>query len=146
MLILRRKAGETLVIGDEIRITVMDIYEGGVRLAIDAPKRIPVFRSELLLVADANRDAANTQSGPKDLMGMLSGTKSGGKPQSARKEQRGLKEQKNLKPPQEQNASERTEGTEGAEGRQRTERFQTVCGFRRNCETGSKGSGEAQYR
>ena len=45
MLILRRKAGETLLIGDEVRITVMDVYEGGVRLAIDAPRMISVLRS-----------------------------------------------------------------------------------------------------
>ena len=73
MLILRRKAGETLLIGDEIKITVMDVYEGGVRLAIDAPKRIPVLRSELLQAADANRDAANDQNEPRQLLGLLGG-------------------------------------------------------------------------
>ena len=73
MLILRRKAGETLLIGDEIKITVMDVYEGGVRLAIDAPKRIPVLRSELVQAADANRDAANDQNEPRQLLGLLGG-------------------------------------------------------------------------
>ena len=73
MLILRRKAGETLLIGDEIKITVMDVYEGGVRLAIDAPKQIPVLRSELLPAADANRDAANDQNEPRQLLGLLGG-------------------------------------------------------------------------
>ena len=71
MLILRRKAGETLLIGDEVKITVMDVYEGGVRLAIDAPKRIPVLRSELVQAADANRDAANDQSEPRRLLCLL---------------------------------------------------------------------------
>ncbi len=72
MLILRRRAGETLVIGDDIRITVMDVYEGGVRLAIDAPKSIPVLRSELLQAVDANRDAAETaQDRPENLLGLL---------------------------------------------------------------------------
>ena len=71
MLILRRKAGETLLIGDEIKITVMGIYEGGVRLAIDAPKRIPVLRGELLQAVDANRDAASGASGPKELMELM---------------------------------------------------------------------------
>lgn len=71
MLILRRKAGETLLIGDEIKITVLDIYEGGVRLAIDAPKRIPVLRSELLQAADANRDAAAEESSPRELLEMI---------------------------------------------------------------------------
>ena len=78
MLILRRKAGETLLIGDEIKITVMDVYEGGVRLAIDAPKRIPVLRSELLQAADANRDAANDQNEPQQLLGLLGADKKAG--------------------------------------------------------------------
>lgn len=72
MLILRRRAGETLLIGDDIKITVMDVYEGGVRLAIDAPKSVPVLRSELLQVADANRDAASKETArPDDLLDML---------------------------------------------------------------------------
>lgn len=72
MLILRRRAGETLVIGDDIRITVMDVYEGGVRLAIDAPKSIPVLRSELLQAVDANRDAAGAAPDrPESLLGLL---------------------------------------------------------------------------
>ena len=70
MLILRRKAGETLLIGDEVKITVMDVYEGGVRLAIDAPRRIPVLRSELLQAADANRDSASV-SRPQELLDLL---------------------------------------------------------------------------
>ena len=73
MLILRRKAGETLLIGDEIKITVLDVYEGGVRLAIDAPKQIPVLRSELVQAADANRDAADGRNEPRQLLGLLSG-------------------------------------------------------------------------
>lgn len=72
MLILRRRAGETIVIGDDIKITVMDVYEGGVRLAIDAPKSIPVLRSELLQAANANRDAAAREPArPDELLGLL---------------------------------------------------------------------------
>ena len=69
MLILRRKAGEMLLIGDDIKLTVLDVYEGGVRLAIDAPRSIPILRSELLQAADANRDAAGEQN-PQELLGM----------------------------------------------------------------------------
>ncbi len=72
MLILRRRAGETLLIGEDVRITVMDVYEGGVRLAIDAPKSIPVLRSELLQAVDANRDAAAEETArPDSLLGLL---------------------------------------------------------------------------
>ena len=71
MLILRRKAGETLLIGDNVKITVMDVYEGGVRLAIDAPKSIQILRSELLQAVDANRDAAKEPKRPDELLGLL---------------------------------------------------------------------------
>lgn len=64
MLILRRRAGETLLIGEDVKITVMDVYEGGVRLAIDAPKSISILRSELLQAADANKDSAAKASAP----------------------------------------------------------------------------------
>ena len=71
MLILRRKAGESLLIGDEVKITVMDVYEGGVRLAIDAPRKISVLRSELVQAAEVNRDAANEPAQPQHLLQML---------------------------------------------------------------------------
>ncbi|NBI84222.1 carbon storage regulator, partial [Clostridiaceae bacterium] len=44
MLILRRKAGEGLLIGSDIKVTVVAADEGGARLAIEAPKEIPVLR------------------------------------------------------------------------------------------------------
>ncbi len=76
MLILRRKAGETLLIGEDVKVTVMDVYEGGVRLAIDAPKEIPVLRAELLRAADANRDSANAaRNDAQELQKLLSGIK-----------------------------------------------------------------------
>ena len=72
MLILRRRAGETLLIGDHVKITVMDVYEGGVRLAIDAPRSVQILRSELLQAVDANRDAAAKESErPDELLGLL---------------------------------------------------------------------------
>ena len=71
MLILRRRAGETLLIGDNVKVTVMDVYEGGVRLAIDAPKSVQILRSELLQAVDANRDAAKEPKRPDELLGLL---------------------------------------------------------------------------
>ena len=52
MLILQRKKGESLSINDNITITIMDTGADWVKLAIDAPKEIPVFRSELKEAAD----------------------------------------------------------------------------------------------
>ena len=72
MLILRRRAGESLLIGDNIKLTVMDVYEGGVRLAIDAPKSVSVLRSELVQAVDANRDAAaHGEARPDKLLKLL---------------------------------------------------------------------------
>ncbi len=73
MLILRRKPGERLLIGDTIKITVMDVSEGGVRLAIDAPREITILRSELKKAMDVNRDSANEQSEPQQLVDLLNG-------------------------------------------------------------------------
>ena len=48
MLVLTRKLGERIVIGDNIVLTVVKIDNGKVRLGIDAPKAISVYREELL--------------------------------------------------------------------------------------------------
>lgn len=47
MLVLTRKVGEGLVIGDEIRITVVEIKGGGVRIGIEAPASVKVHRQEV---------------------------------------------------------------------------------------------------
>lgn len=58
MLVLSRKLGEKIVIGDNISITIIDIDRGKVRLGIDAPRSVPVYRQELL-AAPAAQTAAN---------------------------------------------------------------------------------------
>lgn len=52
MLVLSRERDETIVIGNDIRITVVDIRGGKVRLGIEAPRDVPVHRKE---VADSIR-------------------------------------------------------------------------------------------
>jgi carbon storage regulator CsrA len=47
MLILTRRVGETLMIGDEITVTVMDVKGNQVRLGINAPKSVAVHREEI---------------------------------------------------------------------------------------------------
>ena len=47
MLVLSRKVGERLWIGDDISITIVKITGGGVRIGIDAPHELPVVREEL---------------------------------------------------------------------------------------------------
>lgn len=47
MLILTRRVGETLMIGDDVTVTVLDIRGRQVRLGVNAPKEIPVHREEI---------------------------------------------------------------------------------------------------
>jgi carbon storage regulator len=47
MLVLTRKAGEGIIIGDDIRITVVELKGGGVRIGIDAPRELKVHRQEV---------------------------------------------------------------------------------------------------
>ncbi len=60
MLILQRKASESLVINDNIRITIQEITADRVKIAIDAPREISIVRSELLEAASANQEATKT--------------------------------------------------------------------------------------
>jgi carbon storage regulator len=59
MLVLSRKLGEKIYIGDNICITVVDIDRGKIRLGIEAPRDVPIYRQELLpLKADATSPGA----------------------------------------------------------------------------------------
>ena len=58
MLVLTRKAGEGIVIGDDIRITVVELKGGGVRIGIDAPRSTKVHRLEVYeRIIQENREA-----------------------------------------------------------------------------------------
>ena len=59
MLILTRRPGERVVIGDEILVTVMGVSGHTVRLGIAAPQGVPIYREEIwLAVKEENRAAA----------------------------------------------------------------------------------------
>jgi len=47
MLVLTRKKSESIVIGEGVTITIVQIGDGRVRLGIEAPKQVPIIRSEL---------------------------------------------------------------------------------------------------
>lgn len=70
MLILTRKLGESIAIGDQIRISVLGIRGRQVRLGIDAPADVVVHREEIYLKIQAeNRKASGSIA--SDLMGMV---------------------------------------------------------------------------
>ena len=71
MLILQRKEGESLLIGDEVEVTVLAVEAGRVRLAIQAPREVPILRSELKAAAQTNREAADEEASPLELLGVL---------------------------------------------------------------------------
>jgi carbon storage regulator len=60
MLVLSRRLGESVVIGDDVVVTVLEIRGDVVRLGVDAPRHVPVRRQELLAqVEESNRAAAS---------------------------------------------------------------------------------------
>lgn len=71
MLILQRKAGESLFIGDEIEVSILSVEAGRVRLAIEAPRDVSILRSELRSAAAANREAADEEAPPLALLDVL---------------------------------------------------------------------------
>jgi carbon storage regulator len=59
VLVLTRKIGETFVVGDDITVTVVDIIGGNkVRLGINAPSSVPVYREEIYELVRAENAAA----------------------------------------------------------------------------------------
>ncbi len=70
MLVLSRQRDETIMIGDDIEVTVVDIRGDKVRLGINAPKEISVHRKEVYdAIRRENRAAAQVK--PEDLPGGL---------------------------------------------------------------------------
>lgn len=68
MLILQRKAGESLLIGEDIQVTVVSADGGRVRLAIEAPREMPILRSELRTAMRTNEEAARQACPPGEAL------------------------------------------------------------------------------
>ncbi len=58
MLVIRRRAGQSITIGEDIEVRVTEVAGGRVKLAISAPKAVPVMRTEVKLTREQNRAAA----------------------------------------------------------------------------------------
>lgn len=69
MLALTRKKGESLIINNDIEVTVLEIRGDQIKLGISAPREVPVYRKEVYLqIQEENAEAANT-----DALEMLKG-------------------------------------------------------------------------
>ncbi len=70
MLVLTRKIGQNIVVGEDVRISVIDVRGKQVRLGVEAPEGLPIHREEVFIrIQDANLAASAT--GPEELSGAL---------------------------------------------------------------------------
>ena len=70
MLVIRRRPGEALLVGDDVEIEILDCSPSHVKLGIRAPKHITVLRKEIHLTGQQNRIAAE-QATPAALNRLL---------------------------------------------------------------------------
>lgn len=62
MLVLSRKVGQRILIGDKIAVTIVRVGQGGVRVGIEAPDGIEIVREELKLDGEASGSEQDSQS------------------------------------------------------------------------------------
>jgi carbon storage regulator len=71
MLALSRKTNESIMIGNEIEITVLEVKGDQVKIGISAPKSVPIYRKEIYLqIQQSNKEAAET-SVPDEIIKKL---------------------------------------------------------------------------
>ena len=76
MLVLSRKKGESLMIGGQIEVVVLDVEGDTVKIGIQAPKTVEILRKELwTAIQHANKEAAESQLLPSDLAKAAKGVK-----------------------------------------------------------------------
>lgn len=68
MLALSRKLNESIIIGNEIEITVLEVKGDQVKIGINAPKSVPIYRKEIYLqIKESNQEAAGSQASEEVL-------------------------------------------------------------------------------
>ncbi len=83
MLIVRRRAGQAILIGDQIEVHVLEITPARVKLGVIAPREISVLRAEVRLTEQANLAAA--QGLPPEKLAELTRRLLAGAPRKARR-------------------------------------------------------------
>jgi carbon storage regulator len=64
MLVLTRKSNQSIMIGDDVEVTVLAIMGEKVRIGIQAPRAVPVFRTEVYVEIQADRGEGEAPSSP----------------------------------------------------------------------------------
>ena len=68
MLALSRKVGETIVIDNDIEVTVLEIKGDQVKIGINAPKSVPIYRKEIYIqIQESNKEANSSEATPNEL-------------------------------------------------------------------------------
>ena len=71
MLVLTRKSNQSIMIGDDIEVSVLSVMGEKVRIGIQAPQEVPVFRTEIYL--EIQREQRGDQGEPASRSGRRSG-------------------------------------------------------------------------
>ena len=72
MLVLTRKPGERVLIGNDIVVTILDVRGDGIRIGIDAPRGIRIQRDEVVeAVSAANQQAREQAASSEDVEALL---------------------------------------------------------------------------
>lgn len=69
MLVLSRKKGESIVIGDNIELTVLSVEGDTIKLGIQAPKQVDIYRKEILKSVQENNESAAID--PKKIFALM---------------------------------------------------------------------------
>jgi carbon storage regulator len=62
VLVLTRKSNQSIMIGDDIEVSVLAIMGEKVRIGIEAPRSVPVFRKEVYVEIQADRESGDTKA------------------------------------------------------------------------------------
>ena len=71
MLVLTRKGNQSIMIGDDIEISVLAIMGEKVRIGIEAPRSVPVFRKEVWVDIQRDRDAEAAEGAVDEALDQL---------------------------------------------------------------------------
>lgn len=72
MLALSRKINESVMIGNDVEITILEIKGDQVKIGIGAPKSVPIYRKEIYLqIQESNKEAIQASTSAEELNDLL---------------------------------------------------------------------------